>query len=102
MQPGSQPGGFAMLGPTPSGETFPPVTMGRIRGHGCRDLLVYCGAIGCTWVAVSIPAGLRFWPIEALANRVWWPALSPRHERTTVMAKLRHVAMSVPDPAATA
>ena len=23
-------------------ETFPPVTMGHIRGHGCRDLLVYC------------------------------------------------------------
>jgi hypothetical protein len=23
-------------------ETFPPVT---IRGHGCRDLLVYCGSI---------------------------------------------------------
>jgi hypothetical protein len=22
-------------------ETFPPVTMGHIRGHGCRDLLVY-------------------------------------------------------------
>jgi hypothetical protein len=23
-------------------ETFPPVTMGHIRGHGCRNLLVYC------------------------------------------------------------
>jgi len=23
-------------------ETFPPVTMGHTRGHGCRDLLVYC------------------------------------------------------------
>jgi len=22
-------------------ETFEPVTMGHIRGHGCRDLLVY-------------------------------------------------------------
>jgi hypothetical protein len=21
-------------------ETFPPVTMGHIRGHGCRDLLI--------------------------------------------------------------
>ena len=28
-------------------ETFPPVTMGHIRGHGCRDLLVYCGSGGC-------------------------------------------------------
>ena len=25
-------------------EVFPPVTMGHIRGHGCRDLLVYCGS----------------------------------------------------------
>ena len=23
-------------------ETFAPVTMGHIRSHGCRDLLVYC------------------------------------------------------------
>jgi hypothetical protein len=23
------------------GETFEPVTMGHIRSHGCRDLLVY-------------------------------------------------------------
>ncbi len=23
------------------------VTIGHIRGHGCRDLLVFCGAIDC-------------------------------------------------------
>jgi hypothetical protein len=28
-------------------ETFPPLTMGHIRGHGCRDLLVYCGSGRC-------------------------------------------------------
>jgi hypothetical protein len=28
-------------------ETFPPVTMAHIRGHGCRDLLVYCDSGGC-------------------------------------------------------
>jgi hypothetical protein len=28
-------------------ETIPPVTMGHIRGHGCRDLLVYCGSGHC-------------------------------------------------------
>ena len=28
-------------------ETFPPVTIGHIRGHGCRDLLVYCGSGRC-------------------------------------------------------
>ncbi len=28
-------------------EIFPPVTLGHLRGHGCRDLLVYCEAIWC-------------------------------------------------------
>jgi hypothetical protein len=28
-------------------ETFPPVTMAHIRGHGCRDLLVYCNSGRC-------------------------------------------------------
>jgi hypothetical protein len=28
-------------------ETFEPVTMSHIRGHGCRDLLVYCQSIFC-------------------------------------------------------
>ena len=28
-------------------QTFEPVTMGHIRGHGCRDLLVYCGSPWC-------------------------------------------------------
>jgi hypothetical protein len=23
-------------------ETFEPVTMGHLRSHGCRDLLIYC------------------------------------------------------------
>jgi hypothetical protein len=27
-------------------ETFPPVTMGHMRGHGCRDLLVYAVRAG--------------------------------------------------------
>jgi len=28
-------------------ETFAPVTLGRIRGHG-RDILIYCGSIDCS------------------------------------------------------
>ena len=28
-------------------ETFPPVTLAHIRGHGCRDLLVYCESTWC-------------------------------------------------------
>jgi LSD1 subclass zinc finger protein len=27
-------------------ETFLPVTLGQIRGHGCRTLLVYCEPLG--------------------------------------------------------
>jgi hypothetical protein len=29
------------------GETFPPVTIGHIRGHGCRDLLIYSSSGRC-------------------------------------------------------
>jgi hypothetical protein len=28
-------------------QTFEPVTLGHIRRLGCRDLLVYCHALGC-------------------------------------------------------
>jgi hypothetical protein len=28
-------------------ETFEPVTLGHIRSHGCRDLLVYCSSGRC-------------------------------------------------------
>jgi hypothetical protein len=30
-----------------NGQAFESVTLGHIRGHGCRDLLIYCEAIGC-------------------------------------------------------
>jgi hypothetical protein len=33
--------------PAPKSEIFPPVTMGHIRSHGCRDLLIYCGSGRC-------------------------------------------------------
>jgi hypothetical protein len=33
-------------------ETFKPVTLEHIRGHGCRDLLVYCGSGWCNHSAV--------------------------------------------------
>jgi hypothetical protein len=33
-------------------ETFPPVTLGQIRGHGCRNLLVYCESLWCNHGAV--------------------------------------------------
>ena len=33
--------------PRTKAETFEPVTMGHLRGHGVTRLLVYCGAINC-------------------------------------------------------
>jgi len=36
-------------------ETFPPVTMGHIRSHGCRDLLVYCDSGRCHHSALYDP-----------------------------------------------
>jgi hypothetical protein len=29
------------------GQAFDSITLGHIRGHGCRDLLVYCVSINC-------------------------------------------------------
>ena len=31
---------------------FEPVTMGHIRSHGCRELLVYCESVWCNHGAV--------------------------------------------------
>src|SRR5262249_60618589 len=39
-------------------ETFPPVTLGQIRVHGCRDLLVYCESLWCNHSAVMNADGL--------------------------------------------
>jgi hypothetical protein len=44
-------------------ETFPPVTLGHIRGYGCRDLLVYCrsgwchhsAVINADWLSDDVP-----------------------------------------------
>jgi hypothetical protein len=33
-------------------EKFEPVTLGNIRSHGCRDLLIYCGSINCSHSAI--------------------------------------------------
>jgi len=39
------------------GETFEPVTMGHLRGHGVTRLLVYCGSINCYHCATLGAAG---------------------------------------------
>jgi hypothetical protein len=45
-------------------ETFSTITLGHIRGHGCRHLLVYCGSIWCNHSiklnADSLPTTCRY------------------------------------------
>jgi hypothetical protein len=36
------------VSPKRQGETFEPVTMGHIRGHGVTRLLVYCESLWCS------------------------------------------------------
>jgi hypothetical protein len=76
-------------------ETFPPVTLGHIRLHGCRELLVYCGSINCnhgaTMNADHMPNDT---PIRGLGSRMvrnkcghigadvrpdWSPHVNQRH-----------------------
>jgi hypothetical protein len=46
-------------------ETFSRVTLGHIRGHGCRNLLVYCESLWCNHSAVMNADGL---PDEVLVR----------------------------------
>ena len=52
-------------------EAFESVTLGHIRSHGCRDLLVYCGATDCNHGTVinadHLPDDL---PIRSLGPRM--------------------------------
>jgi hypothetical protein len=76
-------------------ETFPPVTLSHIHGHGCRDLLVYCGSGRCHHSATL--SGDRFaddMPVPSLCGRLvcsqcgyigadvrpdWSPHINKRH-----------------------
>jgi len=76
-------------------ETFPPVTMAHIRGHGCRDLLIYCNSGRCHHSATMsgdwLPDDL---PVRSLCGRMvcthcgyigadvrpdWSPHVNKRH-----------------------
>jgi hypothetical protein len=56
---------------TRTGEPFESVTLGHIRSHGCRGLLIYCEAIGCHHRSIMnadhLPDEL---PIRSLGARV--------------------------------
>jgi len=76
-------------------ETFPPVTMGHIRGQGCRDLLVYCGSGRCHHSAPLSGDGFPDdMPVRSLCGRMictrcgyigadvrpdWSPHVNKRH-----------------------
>jgi hypothetical protein len=76
-------------------ETFEPVTIGHIRSHGCRDLLVYCESGWCHHSAVLGADGLPDeLPVRSLCPRMvctrcglvgadvrpnWSPLTGPRH-----------------------
>jgi hypothetical protein len=52
-------------------ETFPPVTLGHIRGHGCRNLLVYCTSGWCNHSMVMNADGLPDeMPVRSLCQRM--------------------------------
>ena len=55
----------------PKVQTFPPVTMGHIRGNGCRDVLVYCSSGHCHHSATmngdGFPDDL---PVRSLCGRM--------------------------------
>jgi hypothetical protein len=52
-------------------ETFPPVMMAHIRGHGCRDLLVYCGSGRCHHSATLNGDGFPDdMPVRSLCRRM--------------------------------
>ena len=81
--------------PVRKAETFPPVTMAHIRGHGCRDLLIYCSSGRChhsasmnaDWLADDVPVRslcarmvcTRCGYIGADVRPDWSPHVNKRH-----------------------
>ena len=52
-------------------EIFPPVTLGHIRGHGCRDFLVYCESVWSNHRAVMNADWLPDeTPVRSLCSRM--------------------------------
>ena len=76
-------------------DTFEPVTLGHIRSHGCRDLLVYCNSGRChhgvtmngDWLSDGTPVRslcrrmvcTRCGMIGADVRPDWSPRVNKRH-----------------------
>ena len=46
-------------------EKFEPVTLSHIHGHGCRDILIYCGSINCSHSATM---NADHWPDDTVVR----------------------------------
>jgi len=61
-------------------QAFRAVMLGHTRGHGCRDLLIYCASIDCnhssTMNADHLPDDFAYWltlsPYGVRAMRPLW------------------------------
>ena len=63
-------------------EAFAPVTLGHIRAHGCRDLLVYCSSGRCHHSASMSGDGLPDdLPVRSLCGRMVRPLRNDRRRR---------------------
>jgi hypothetical protein len=72
--------------------TFPPVTLGHIRGHGSRSLLVYCGSIAYNYGAVMRADHLPDdTPIRPLGDHEPWTAQTPVRVKRGATIKTREV-----------
>jgi hypothetical protein len=52
-------------------EQFAPVTLGHMRGHGCRDVLIYCESLWCRHSAImNVDALADETPVRSLCARM--------------------------------
>jgi hypothetical protein len=71
--------------------TFEPATLGNIRSHGCRNLLIYCGSIHCNYqtkmnadhLPDETPSGrwAPAWPARGAVTAAPTWGLTGRHTR---------------------
>jgi hypothetical protein len=76
-------------------ETFQPVTLGHIRSHGCRDVLICCCSINCSHStnmndADHLPDDTA---IRALAENGMHETRTRRRRRTTGLVTARQQAV---------
>jgi hypothetical protein len=72
-------------------EIFEPVTLGHIRSHGCRDLLIYCDSIQCSYSAKMNADHLSDdMPIRPLGARMVCSRCGPSRRRCAARLVTAH------------